>query len=229
MDRHGLHEATTAAFRLVSATNEFVAAKQPWALAKDPSQEQQLTDVLYDAAEAVRIAAVLLLPVMPTSAGEILRRMGDRRPAGEVRLTDADWRPSETKQISNAGALWPRIEDKGVPVVSETPVPSNAPAPPAATPASPAPATAASPAPVAATAAGRRADRHRRLHEGRAAHGEDPVGRTAAEVQEAAEAVGGRRRAGAAYHPRRASPRATSRRRSSAGRSSSSPTSSRAR
>ena len=36
MDRHGLHEATAAAFRLVSATNEFVAAKQPWALAKDP-------------------------------------------------------------------------------------------------------------------------------------------------------------------------------------------------
>ena len=61
----------------------------------------------------MRIAAVLLLPVMPASAAEILRRMGDPRPAGEIRLTDADWRPSETKQISNAGALWPRIEDKG--------------------------------------------------------------------------------------------------------------------
>ncbi len=116
--------------------------------------EQQLTDVLYDAAEAVRIAAVLLLPVMPASAAEILRRVGDRRPAGEVRLTDADWRPSETKQISNAGALWPRIEDKGVPVVSETPVPSNAPAPPAAPSVSPAPAAPPSPAPVAATPPG---------------------------------------------------------------------------
>ncbi len=152
MDRHGLHEATAAAFRLVSATNEFVAAKQPWALAKDPANEQQLTDVLYDAAEAVRIAAVLLLPVMPTSAAEILRRMGDRRPAGEVRLADADWRPSETKQISNAGALWPRIEDKGATVVSETPVPSNAPAAPPVTPATQVSAPAAAPAAPAAAA-----------------------------------------------------------------------------
>ena len=174
MDRHGLHEATAAAFRLVSATNEFVAAKQPWALAKDPAMEQQLTDVLYDAAEAVRIAAVLLLPVMPTSAAEILRRMGDRRPAGEVRLHRRRLAAGETKQISNAGALWPRIEDKGAPVVSETPVPSNAPAPPAATPVSPAPAAAAPPAAVAAAAAGRRADCHRRLHEGGTANGEDP-------------------------------------------------------
>jgi methionyl-tRNA synthetase len=153
MDRHALHEATAAAFRLVSATNEFVAAKQPWALAKDPANDQQLTDVLYDAAEAVRIAAVLLLPVMPTSAAEILRRMGDRRPAGEIRLTDADWRPSETKQISNAGALWPRIEDKGASVVSETSVPSNVPAVPPVTPAPQASAAAPAPTPAAPAAA----------------------------------------------------------------------------
>ena len=107
MDRHALHEATAAAFRLVSATNEFVAANQPWALAKDPAREAELTGVLYDAAEAVRIAAVLLQPVMPASAAEILRRMGDRRPAGEVRLTDADWRPSEPARSPTPGRCGP--------------------------------------------------------------------------------------------------------------------------
>ena len=38
---------------------------------------RRLTQVLFDAAEAVRLAAVLLLPVMPASAAEILRRVGE--------------------------------------------------------------------------------------------------------------------------------------------------------
>jgi methionyl-tRNA synthetase len=148
MERHGLHEATAAVFRLVSATNEFVAASQPWAMAKDPAQEAALTAVLFDAAEAVRIAGVLLSPVIPRSADEIRRRMGDTRTAAAVRLDDASWNAAAAKQIVNAGALWPRIEDKGAPVVTDTPTPSPdgsaAPAAPptAAVPASPPPATA---------------------------------------------------------------------------------------
>ncbi len=38
MERLALHEAAAASFRLVSATNEFIADSQPWALAKDPDQ-----------------------------------------------------------------------------------------------------------------------------------------------------------------------------------------------
>jgi methionyl-tRNA synthetase len=148
MERHALHDATAAAFRLISGTNEFVAANQPWSLAKDPANAQQLNDVLYDAAEAVRIAAVLLLPVMPTSAAEILRRMGDRRPVGEVRLADAGWRHAEHKQITNDGALWPRIEDKGAIVVNETPTPETPAVPAAAVAPTPA---AAAPAPAPET------------------------------------------------------------------------------
>jgi methionyl-tRNA synthetase len=150
MDRHGLHEAVAAAFRLISATNEFVASSQPWALAKDPAREAELSGVLFDAAEAVRIAALLLQPVMPASAEEILRRVGDRTPAGQRRLDDATWRADGVRETSNTGALWPRIEDKGATVVSETPTPNPPPAVPAtqAGPAAPAAAPAA-PAPAA--------------------------------------------------------------------------------
>ncbi len=150
MERLALHDATAAAFRLVSATNEFVASQQPWALAKDPAKAAALSGVLYDAAEAVRIAGVMLLPVMPKSAGEILHRMGDHRPVGEVRLEDARWRPAQHKQILNSGALWPRIEDKGAIVVSETPTPETViPVAPAAPAPEAAPPVAAAPAPAA--------------------------------------------------------------------------------
>lgn len=156
MERLALHEATAAIFRLVSATNEFVATSQPWAMAKDPGQATALTEVLYDAAEAVRIAALLLGPIMPNSSAEILRRMGETRAVGELRLDDARWQSGRERQILNAGALWPRIEDKGAIVVSETPTPSPEPAAPAAAPAAATPAAVPGPsaAPVTDAAAG---------------------------------------------------------------------------
>ena len=67
MERFALHEGAFAAFRLVDATNEFIAESAPWVLARDPAERRaQLSQVLYDAAEALRIAAILLQPVMPT-------------------------------------------------------------------------------------------------------------------------------------------------------------------
>jgi methionyl-tRNA synthetase len=112
MDRLALHEGVAAAYRLISAANGFIAERQPWSLAKDPAKADQLSQVLYDAAEAVRIGAVLLLPVMPASAAEILRRMGETAKPVELRYDTATaWRASGERNILNAGALWPRIID----------------------------------------------------------------------------------------------------------------------
>jgi methionyl-tRNA synthetase len=134
MDVHALHDGTAAAFRLVSAANNSIAETQPWALAKDPAQADRLNGVLSDLSEAVRIAATLLAPVMPSSAQEILRRLGDDRPLKDRRLdADTEWRTTGEKRILNAGALWPRIEaDKGTVHVTEQNQNAGAPAAPAA-------------------------------------------------------------------------------------------------
>jgi len=118
MDAYMLHEGAAAAFRMVDAANVFIADTQPWALAKDPTQADRLTMVLADASEAVRIAALLLLPVMPTSAAEILRRVGETRDVSLLRLDeDATWRNSE-KHVLNEGPLWPRRESTGGAIAS---------------------------------------------------------------------------------------------------------------
>jgi methionyl-tRNA synthetase len=153
MNVHALHEGAAAAFKLVSAANNYIAETQPWALAKDPAQAERLNGVLADTAEAVRIAATLLAPIMPSSSTEILRRMGDDRPLAERRLdVDTSWRSTGERQILNAGALFPRIEaEKGaVNVTDETPKPAE---PATQPPPAAAPATQAGPAPVAATPA----------------------------------------------------------------------------
>jgi methionyl-tRNA synthetase len=110
MDAFALQEGVAAAFRIVDAANEYIAETEPWKLAKDDSRAARLSQVLYDVAEAVRLAAVLLLPVMPASAAEILRRVGEPKPAADVRLDDAAWRNSGERAILKGDALWPRAE-----------------------------------------------------------------------------------------------------------------------
>lgn len=106
-----LHEGAAAAFRVVDATNEFIAASEPWVLAKSVGQTEALRQVLYDATEAVRVVGTLLLPFMPASAREILQRVGDRRTPGTHRFDqDATWQAGAVRHVHRAPALWPRLE-----------------------------------------------------------------------------------------------------------------------
>src|SRR5689334_9517861 len=125
MDRYALHEAAAAAFELIDATNEFIAAREPWALAKDRSASDRLSQVLFDAAEAIRVAAVLLTPIMPASSAEILRRVGG---AGEPLRLDRDgaWRNEGERRLVQAGPLWPRKETT---TVTDNPIPPDLPSP----------------------------------------------------------------------------------------------------
>src|SRR5262249_40068610 len=94
VDRFALHEGAAATVRLVDATNEYLAESQPWVLARDPQHMDRLSQVLFDAAEALRIATVLLSPVIPTASAEILRRLGEAERIGASPLLlsrDAVW------------------------------------------------------------------------------------------------------------------------------------------
>jgi len=160
MDRLALHEGAAAAYRVIDAANEYIAETEPWVLARDPAQAERLTGVLYDVTEAVRVAAVLLSPVMPGSSAEILRRMGAEPGGDGLRLArDTAWRTGASRTVARAGALWPRLEAaphagaadsttagpapatrRRSPTMTDeqndqTPAPTAAPAPPAPAPA----------------------------------------------------------------------------------------------
>jgi methionyl-tRNA synthetase len=111
MDAFALHEGAAAAFRLIDATNEFIAATAPWTLAKDPGQADRLTRVLFDATEAIRLAAVMLEPIMPTSCREILRRVGTTAD-GLNFDRDGRWRNDGERVLAQDGPLWPRLGAK---------------------------------------------------------------------------------------------------------------------
>ena len=154
MDELALERGAAAAFRIIDAANEFIASTEPWTLARDAARGDQLSQVLFDVAEAVRIAAILLLPVMPGSAAEILRRVGEEQRPGEIRIDHATWRNDGERTILKGDALWPRAE-VGAPASNETTrhrsisVEESPNIPPAATPPAPEPAAPAPTAPVA--------------------------------------------------------------------------------
>ena len=139
MDRFALHEGVTAAFQIIDAANEYIAENAPWKLAKDPANAPRLDEVLCEVAEAIRVAAVLLLPVMPASSAEILRRVGERTPVADLRFDTATrWRRDVVREIDKGAALWPRAEERTeVTTVDEKPIGS------AAEPAAPGPTQAA--------------------------------------------------------------------------------------
>src|SRR5262249_30957816 len=125
MEAFAMHEGAAAAFRLIDGTNEVIASTAPRALAKDPSQSDRLTQTLLDAAEAIRLAAVMLVPIMPASAKEILRRIGPQHDGLKLD-TDGRWRNAGERTLLQEGALWTRKETT---TVSDQPLPPDGAAP----------------------------------------------------------------------------------------------------
>jgi hypothetical protein len=69
--------------------------------------------VLFDAAEAIRLAAVLLEPIMPTSCREILRRVGTTA-EGLTFDRDGRWRNDGERVLAQDGPLcraWGKGDD----------------------------------------------------------------------------------------------------------------------
>ena len=103
--------ALEAAWDLVKATNRYIEEQAPWNLAKDEALAGRLATVLYNALEAVRIAALFIGPVMPETSREVWRRIG----LGDVSaVTDLDaeaaWgRLPVGNPVVKGESLFPRI------------------------------------------------------------------------------------------------------------------------
>lgn len=97
-----IHEAIDETLNLVRLVNKYLESQAPWKLAKTdlPSASR----VLYVAAEALRLSAALLKPVMPSKTQTVLDILG----AGNSGLTWGELKPGTKLQTHEA--LFPRIE-----------------------------------------------------------------------------------------------------------------------
>ena len=63
-------------WELISILNKFIVGREPWTLAKDPNTRALLNATLFSAADALRVIAALVDPVMPVAAARIRTMLG---------------------------------------------------------------------------------------------------------------------------------------------------------
>ncbi len=76
MDGCDLGKALESAMAITRRVDGYVNATKPFTLAKDESRMEEVGTILYHCAEALRIAATLLLPAMPEKMADMLQRFG---------------------------------------------------------------------------------------------------------------------------------------------------------
>ena len=113
MDGFAFHDAIDAAFAIVREANGFIVATAPWSLAKDETQRATLGTVLWSAAEALRVLAVLLWPVMPDACEKLWGQLGIPEPLAGVGLESAGrWGGlAPGTVVAKGDALFPRIAE----------------------------------------------------------------------------------------------------------------------
>jgi methionyl-tRNA synthetase len=107
-DEWNITAAADRIWELVRRLNRYVEESQPWVVAKDETRAEELSGILYDLADGLRVAAIALSPYLPETAPQILAAL--RQPA------DVAWervRPGGTADVDGVEAaqpLFPRIE-----------------------------------------------------------------------------------------------------------------------
>jgi methionyl-tRNA synthetase len=101
----------------ISVIDKYIVERAPWKLGKDTSAfaQQQLDEVLYSSAEALRILCAWTYPVMPNSARNIWIQLGMKAPIESVTFADLHWGKLPPKQkIGSIAAVFPRLDASAI-------------------------------------------------------------------------------------------------------------------
>ena len=110
-----LQGAIVAAMDLVRVVNNYVSETAPWQVAKDDARVDELDRILYTTAEALRVVAVLLNPVMPKACATLWGALGAEATLGPI----ADQRVQEAATwgrlpagatVTKTEPMFPRVE-----------------------------------------------------------------------------------------------------------------------
>jgi methionyl-tRNA synthetase len=109
-DGQAMHLALEAIWLMLGEANKYFSAQQPWVLRKSESAADQVRfrTVLYTTCEAVRIAALLVQPVMPESAATMLDLLG--QPQDQRAFTATATRLAPGTALPAPSGVFPRYQ-----------------------------------------------------------------------------------------------------------------------
>ena len=132
MEKFQFSLALNEVFRLLDRANKYIDETTPWVLAKSEDTKARLLTVMKNLCECIRIAAILITPMMPESSAKILDMLNV--PA-EARGWDALCYCADEKAVWNTTVgpvLFPRLDvEKELQYLEELKAKMSAPAVPA--------------------------------------------------------------------------------------------------
>jgi len=109
LDQMRVNYAITHVFDVLREINRYLEETAPWKLLK--TDKERAGAVLYNAAEALRLSAVHLYPVMPAKISQLLEVMGT---SAKSRFSEAGWfkwgHNKPGTKLGKTDGLFPRIE-----------------------------------------------------------------------------------------------------------------------
>ena len=110
MEAFQFSNALAEVFRLIGRANKYIDETMPWVLAKSEDTKPRLLTVMKNLCECIRIAAILVSPMMPESSEKILDLLGvpaeGRLWTAQCYCADAD----ATWKTATGAPLFPRID-----------------------------------------------------------------------------------------------------------------------
>jgi methionyl-tRNA synthetase len=103
--------ALESIWELVGWIDKYITVEKPWTLAEKPEDRDHLANVLYTAAEGLRIVVALAHPVLPQSTQKIWRQLGQTEPLDSVQLDSLAWGQLKPgTRIGKPEGIFPRVD-----------------------------------------------------------------------------------------------------------------------
>ena len=114
LEEFGYNRALEQIWKIIGGVNRYIETNAPWTLAKssDPAAKKKLEGVLIHCHESLRVASLLLLPFIPTTAEKALQYLGDTESMKKpVPMDFAIWGKGPSPvQITKGEPLFMRLE-----------------------------------------------------------------------------------------------------------------------
>lgn len=114
LEAWSIGQALSITWNFVRRTNQYLEQSEPWRLARQAGQEERLNTVLYSAAEATRLLAILLAPYIPSASDGILSQLGLEPVEEAAWVRVGTWGSCPLTQVRAAPLLFPRIETSNI-------------------------------------------------------------------------------------------------------------------
>src|SRR6266536_3566478 len=110
LERWDIGGALSIIWGFVRRTNQYIERSEPWHLARQAGQERRLDTVLFTAAEATRLLALLLAPFIPSASNSILSQLGLAPVEHAAWLQQGTWGSGSFTKVNAGSLLFPRRE-----------------------------------------------------------------------------------------------------------------------